>query len=134
MVAYTRKPFNFSQNNIHIKVAPESYLYIKNYNNHSKIGHQFTLETIKENELHEKLTARRVSWNEDLRKWKLQDWNLRAFDGRRELVSSGKELDTLLNITPKDFESSKYMEQTLTIDELNSTIELLKSRGGKVCG
>ncbi len=129
LVEYTRKPFNFSQNNIHVKVAPESYMYLRNYNNNSKVGHQFTLETVRDNEMYQKLTARRVVWNEELEKWKVQDWTLREFDGRNEYISSGKVLDTLLNITPKDFESSVYMEQTLTIDELNSTIALLKSRG-----
>lgn len=129
LVEYTRKPYNFNQNNIHLKIAPESYMYLRNYNNHSKVGHQFTLETVRDHEMHQKLTARRVSWNEELEKWKIQDWTLREFDGRNEYISHGKELDTLLNITPKDFESSKYMEQTLTIEELNSTIALLKSRG-----
>lgn len=129
LVEYTRKPYNFNQNNIHLKIAPESYMYLRNYNNHSKVGHQFTLETVRDHEMHQKLTARRVSWNEELEKWKIQDWTLREFDGRNEYISHGKELDTLLNITPKDFESSKYMEQTLTIEELNSTIVLLKSRG-----
>lgn len=129
LVEYTRKPYNFNQNNIHLKIAPESYMYLRNYNNHSKVGHQFTLETVRDHEMHQKLTARRVSWNEELEKWKIQDWTLREFDGRNEYISHGKVLDTLLNITPKDFESSKYMEQTLTIEELNSTIALLKSRG-----
>ena len=129
LVAYTQKPYNFSQNNIHLKVAPESYLYLRNYNNHSKTGHTFTLETIRDNEMFQKLSARRVSWNEEDENWKVHDWTLREFDGRFEHVTAGKELDTLLNITPKDFQSSKYMEQTLTIDELNETIALLKSRG-----
>lgn len=129
LVEYTRKPYNFNQNNIHLKIAPESYMYLRNYNNHSKVGHQFTLETVRDHEMHQKLTARRVSWNEELEKWRIQDWTLREFDGRNEYISHGKVLDTLLNITPKDFESSKYMEQTLTIKELNSTITLLKSRG-----
>ncbi len=129
LVEYTRKPYNFNQNNIHLKIAPESYMYLRNYNNHSKVGHQFTLETVRDHEMHQKLTARRVSWNEELEKWRIQDWTLREFDGRNEYISHGKVLDTLLNITPKDFESSKYMEQTLTIEELNSTIALLKSRG-----
>ena len=129
LVQYTHKPFNFNQNNIHIKIAPESYMYLRTYNNHSKVGHNFTLESVRDHEMYEKLTARRVSWDEESEKWKVQDWTLREFDGRNEYLSKGKELDTLLNITPKDFESSKYLEQTLTIDELNSTIALLISRG-----
>ncbi len=126
---YTHRPYNFSQNNIHIKIAPESYMYMKNYNNHSKVGHQFTLETVSGNQLIQKLSARRVSWNEEEENWKVHDWTLREFEGRSEYITQGKELDTLLNISPKDFESNKYLEQTLTINELNSTIALLRSRG-----
>jgi lipopolysaccharide export system permease protein len=129
LVQYTQKPFNFNQNNIHFKIAPDSYMYLRNYNNHSKVGHQFTLETVRDNVMYQKLTARRVTWNEENGNWKAQDWTLREFQGRNEHVTKGKELDTLISITPKDFESSKYMEQTLTIDELNSTIALLRSRG-----
>jgi lipopolysaccharide export system permease protein len=129
LVTYTQKPFNYTQNNIHIKIAPESYLYIRNYNNHSKVGHQFTLETVRDNEMLQKLRARRVTWNEEGENWKIQDWTLREFDGKEEHITQGQELDTLLNITPKDFESNKYLEQALTIDELNETINLLRSRG-----
>jgi lipopolysaccharide export system permease protein len=129
LVAYTQRPHNFNQNNIHIKIAPESYMYLRNYNNHSKVGHNFTLETVRDNEMHQKLTARRVSWVEENEKWRVQDWTLREFEGRIEHVSHGQELDTLLNITPKDFENSKYLEQTLTLDELDDTIALLQSRG-----
>ena len=129
LVAYTQRPSNFSQNDIHLKIAPESYMYLRNYNNYSKVGHNFTLETVRGNEMLQKLTARRVSWNEEEAKWKVQDWMLREFEGRVERITQGQELDTLLNITPKDFETNKYMEQTLTIDELNETITLLRSRG-----
>jgi lipopolysaccharide export system permease protein len=104
-------------------------MYLRNYNNHSKVGHNFTLETVRDNEMHQKLTARRVSWVEENEKWRVQDWTLREFEGRIEHVSHGQELDTLLNITPKDFENSKYLEQTLTLDELDDTIALLQSRG-----
>ncbi len=131
LVAYTQRPHNFNQNNLHLKIAPESYMYLRNYNNHSKVGHNFTLETVRNNEMVQKLTARRVSWDEETQKWKVQDWMLREFDGRNEYINHGQELDTLLNITPKDFESTKYMEQTLTIDELKETIALLRSRGAE---
>jgi lipopolysaccharide export system permease protein len=129
LVAYTQRPSNFSQTDIHLKIAPESYMYLRNYNNYSKVGHDFTLETVRGNEMFQKLTARRVSWNDEEAKWKVQDWMLREFEGRIERITQGQELDTLLNITPKDFETNKYMEQTLTIDELNETIALLRSRG-----
>src|SRR5690606_25949368 len=52
---YLKKVGTSLRENIHIKVAPESYLYIYNFNNHSNVGYDFTLETIDSNTLKEKL-------------------------------------------------------------------------------
>ena len=129
LVAYTKQPFSYTERDVHIKVAPESYLYMRNYNNNSKTGYQFTLETVTGNDVKEKLSARRISWQEDSARWKLYSWNLRTFDGLNETIAQGNELDTVLNLTPKYFESSRFLEQALTIDELNETISDLRNRG-----
>ncbi|MGI9544509.1 MAG: LptF/LptG family permease [Cyclobacteriaceae bacterium] len=129
LVAYTKQPFSYTARDVHIKVAPESYLYMRNYNNNSKTGYQFTLETVQGNDVREKLSARRISWQEDSSRWKLYSWNLRTFDGLNETIEQGNELDTVLNLTPKYFESNRFLEQALTIDELNETIADLRNRG-----
>jgi lipopolysaccharide export system permease protein len=127
--AYIQKPFYYSDRDIHIKIAPETYAYMESYNNQRDVGYRFTLEKIVNQELKEKLSARRIEWDSVKASWTVKDWELRTLDGMKETVTSGTELDTLLNITPDDFESEKGLQETLTMTELNHYISLLKDRG-----
>ncbi|MFQ3214073.1 MAG: lipopolysaccharide export system permease protein [Marivirga sp.] len=127
--AYIQKPFYYSDRDIHIKIAPETYAYMESYNNQRDVGYRFTLEKIVNQELKEKLSARRIEWDSVKASWTVKDWELRTLAGMKETVTSGTELDTLLNITPDDFESEKGLQETLTMTELNHYISLLKDRG-----
>lgn len=127
--SYIQKPFYYSDRDIHIKIAPETYAYMESYNNQRDVGYRFTLEKIVNQELKEKLSARRIEWDSAKTRWSVKDWELRKIDGVKEVVTSGKELDTLLNITPDDFENDKGLQETLTMTELNDYISLLKDRG-----
>ncbi|MFC2126161.1 LptF/LptG family permease [Bacteroidota bacterium] len=126
---YFENTYYFTDRDIHMKVAPESYLYMESYNNHTEVGYKFTLETIRENNLVDKLSAQRIEWQEDSGSWKLKRWELREFNGFEESFTHGSELDTVLNISPKDFDSDFRLYEALTINELNEHIRLLESRG-----
>lgn len=128
-LAYTKKPFYFSDRDIHIKVAPKSYVYMESYNNRRDMGYRFTIETIDSLKLKAKLSARRIEWDSTTQKWKARDWILRKIDGKKEIITSGKEMDTTLAITPKDFGSTYGMQETLTMPELNRHIKELRARG-----
>ena len=127
--AYIQKPFYYSDRDIHIKIAPETYAYMESYNNQRDVGYRFTLEKITNQELKAKLSARRIEWDSAKASWTIKDWELREIEGFKEFVSSGKDMDTVLNISPDDFESDKGLQETLTMTELNSYIGLLKERG-----
>ena len=47
----------------------------------------------------------------------------------KEIIESGKRLDTLLSLSPDDFGSKERHQETMTLTELNDYIELQKSRG-----
>ena len=128
-IQYFENPYHFSDRDIHIKIAPESYFYLESYNNQSKIGYKFSLETIYDHKLHEKLSSQRIEWKEETQSWELHTWEKRTFDGMHETFTKGKFLDTVLNITPRDFENDFRLFEMLTINELNDHINLLKSRG-----
>lgn len=128
-VEYINSPFYFSERDIHIQEGPNSYLYMENYNNQANVGYKFTLETIEDKLLKEKLSARRIEWVPEEEKWMIEDWTLRKFDGFEEKLIRGEEMDTVLSIKPADFGSTKYLEQALTINELNDYIDKLVSRG-----
>lgn len=128
-IQYVKSPFNYSERDIHLKVAPESYMYMENYNNQVNVGYKFTLETIKDRELKEKLSAKRIEWKPEEEKWMVQNWTLRKFDGMKESITTGDHLDTTLNILPKDFAYNYKLNESLTIDELDVYINELRERG-----
>ncbi len=126
---YLKKMSNYSESDIHMKVGPNSYLYLNTFNTASNTGYDFTLETITGTDLTEKLYARRLYWNEDSSLWKLDDWTLHTFDGIDESFSYGKELDTTLMIRPKDLGSEYMLFESLNMGELEQKIEELEMRG-----
>jgi lipopolysaccharide export system permease protein len=125
---YVKQTFFFDGNNVHLKVAPEVYAFIETYNNPTKTGYRFTLEQIKGNKLIQKLNADRITWDSTKQKWTMFEYRIRTL-GPPETFKHGRQADTLLNLSPKDFESNYMLYETFTIDDLNRHINLLNSRG-----
>ena len=123
----------FGQTNFHIKVGPESYVYMQSYASTISTGFKFSVETIRDNQLLEKVTAERIIWKPDSSgeegTWRLVDWRKRRFDDMQEYVTMGKEMDTLINLYPEDFQIIENKQEMLTMNELDEYIALLKMRG-----
>ena len=128
---YLRQRYFFEGRDVHIKIAPNVYAYMESYNNTIKTGYQFTLETIVGNELQTKLKSDKISWDEQKKKWVLENYTLRKFNKTKEILIHGLILDTILDLHPADFESKYELHTTLTMDELNSYIKQQKLRGAE---
>jgi len=128
-IEYLGKPFYFSDRNIHFKIGENDYVYMDRYNNRSDMGYKVTLERIEDLRLREKITATRMEWDTASTKWKLVRWQKRTLHDGYETIENGDELDTLLNLYPKDFDSKERLWETLTMSELNDYIALQESRG-----
>ncbi|NQZ75709.1 MAG: YjgP/YjgQ family permease [Ekhidna sp.] len=130
---YLKDPFYNTDKHIHIKVAErdslEDYIYLYRYDVRRDIGSSVTLETINGTQLVEKLTARQIEWNEEDERWKLKRWQNRKVLDQKEIITEGKELDTLLNLKPSDFGNKERIWETMTMTELNDYIKLQRSRG-----
>ena len=120
---------NFSKRDFHIQIAPEVYLYMRNYDNQSHTGYRFTLEELKGLDMTQKLYSDKIVWNDSTEKWTLKDWQLRIMNDSTEIVTTGEEMDTVLAIHPDEF-ANKYREfDAMTLTELTEHINMLKSRG-----
>ena len=119
---------NTTSKYIHIRISPQCYLYMESYYPSSKVGFNATLETIINNKLMEKLYAKKVEWLEDKQIWQLKDWSSRKITGLNETISYGEFLDKELYIKPTDLRINPKLYETLTLPELNSQINALKSR------
>jgi lipopolysaccharide export system permease protein len=138
---YLKNRQYLDRQNVHMQIAPNTYLYIQSYQNQSKTGFHFTMERFEDNRLVEKLNAANITWDSVKHKWTLRDWELKKvnqiFEKANGIVSSdssenitkGTELDTTLIIHPDEFESDYKMYDGLTMGELNEQIRTLRERG-----
>jgi len=131
-LTYLKKPFFYSDRNMHMKIANDDYIYIDRYNNQRDIGYNVTLEKIIDERLVDKITAKRIHWDTATNKWSLKNWQRRQIIDGGEIISAGgaaDDLDTLLNLSPSDFQNKERLQETLTLTELDQYIALQKSRG-----
>lgn len=126
---YLKNPFQNTDQNIHLKVAPTDYVYMSRYNNRRDAGYNVTLERFDGYELEEKIRASRIQWDSTSRSWTLHNWQRRKLLKDREVITKGEEMDTTLNMLPADFGNKHMLETTLTMPELQDYIELQLSRG-----
>ena len=128
-IEHLKSKFYYNERNIHLQVAPNTYLYMRSYNNQSNVGYNFTLERVEGTQLKEKLSANRISWDNNKEKWKLTTWKTLSIDSALETLDKGKEMDTTLAIHPSEFENNYRNYDGMTIDELNGEIDKLTLRG-----
>jgi lipopolysaccharide export system permease protein len=137
-LTYFKSRYYFDRHNIHMQIEPNVYLYIQNYNNQNNTGYQFTLERFDNNRMIEKLTAENIAWDTVKNTWKLKVWKRKFVDSLflvknpsqlEGLRTSGAEMDTALNIKPKDFENEEGQYDGMTIPELSEHIAKLRFRG-----
>lgn len=129
---YIKSTYFFEGRNVHIKTSPTTYVYLDSYNSEQNVGYQFTLEKITDNRLISKLKAGRIHWDDSLQLWHIEEYFLRSFDSEGvESISKGRNKDTTLTITPKDFEDTYMLYETFDMIELNDKIEVLRARGSE---
>ncbi len=125
---YLKDPFYYAGKHVHFKIGEEGYIYLFRYDNRRDIGNVVTLERIRDQQLIEKINARQIKWD-TAGFWTLKNWQKRTILDNEELIESGKQLDTLLNLSPSDFTSKERHQETMTMTELNAYIKLQQSRG-----
>src|SRR5690606_27983197 len=128
-IRYLEDKPNTGQQNIHVQVGADTYAYLSRYFTNGNRGYNFTLEQIEEGRLIAKLSAEQIVWDTAQNGWEVRDWKLRQLKEMEEEYSYGKSMDTLLSITPEDFDLPKNHHETLTLPKLTRQIEILEARG-----
>jgi lipopolysaccharide export system permease protein len=117
--------------NIHLKIAPETYLYMESYNPAIMVGYQATIETFKEGKLVSKLKCSRLKWRHEKEHWQMDRCWVRTIDGDKEQLFQLHSKDTILPINPKDLETAELLYEMFTLPELNQFIRRMESRGAE---
>ncbi|MDE7458712.1 MAG: LptF/LptG family permease, partial [Muribaculaceae bacterium] len=114
--------------NIMLMVAPGQIAYMSRYDNISKIGSRFSLESFNGKEIASRLTAQSIKWD-TLYNWQIRDYVIRDFRDNREYITKGTKLDTIIPFEPSDFLISVNDHEKMTTPALSEYINRQKSRG-----
>ncbi len=117
---------------IHLFVAPGKKVYIGYYSKSDSSVRDFRIEHFEGQRLTGLLKADRAQWQQKTQKWRLYDYESRTFpDTIRErlFVGIGRQLDTVLNLSPADFVDYTSQQSMMSTRQLVRHIHLLGARG-----
>lgn len=126
---FTRISFNTP--NIHRQYSDSEHVYVKNFDFNTKTGTGFAYEKFVNGQLVKKIMCRDAVYDSTHNKWKLLSYNIRIFNGLKESMLSGKQMDTIFPFTPVLFKNVNRQMVTMSNAELNKFIQEEKSRGSK---
>lgn len=115
-------------NNIMLQVAPGQIAYMSRYDNTTKTGYKFSLETFKDKKLKSRLTAQTIKWDTAYN-WQVREYEIRNFKETREEIKTGQKLDTIIPFEPRDFLIAKNDHEKMTSPQLRGYINRQKERG-----
>jgi lipopolysaccharide export system permease protein len=127
---YRSSSRKMAQENIHRQESKNVLVYMGSYNPLSERGQNFTIEKFNDSgRLESKLSSSSVIYDTAKHKWTALNYYIRTIEGNREVFTRGSTIDTTLTIQPKDLSRDPGFVGTMTFNELNDYIELLKLQG-----
>lgn len=115
--------------NIMLMVAPGQIAYMSRYDNTTKTGHRFSMESFDaDKHLTSRLTAQTIKWD-TLYQWQIFDYVKRDFRDGREYIDKGRQRDTTIAFEPRDFLIAINDHEKMTSPQLTEYIQRQKERG-----
>ena len=129
---YKNNKKNTSASNIQLMVDKGTVAYISQYDDIRKTGYGFALYKFDNKKMVSQLNANVIQYDtiSDSRyHWKARNYKIRTLKGMREQITSGFELDTVIQMEPMDLVFSKGQQETFTSPELLRYISKQQQRG-----
>ena len=121
-----------STTDLHIKNSPNSYLYVQRWDRDNEIGYDFTYEEFENSSICVKIKARSASYDAQKGKWVLNNYVRRDVVNKKEYVTTGREMDTIFNVLPRNFSQDVFIAETMSYKELRAFIKEEKLRGSNL--
>jgi lipopolysaccharide export system permease protein len=118
-----------TRSNVYRQINDNDYIYVSYFNVKQKSGNNFTLEHFEGNKMEYKISANRISYNDDDSTYTLKNYSKRIVGDHDDILISKKELDTVFSFELEDLTPVEYIAETLNYTELNSFIRREKARG-----
>jgi lipopolysaccharide export system permease protein len=126
---YINNRYVYKERNIHMQLDDSTYAYLESYNNQEDIGFRFSLEKFRGKDLHYKLMSDQIRWDTTHKSWKIIGYSVRYINGLHESIQRGDQKDTVLAMSPVDFERKDNSIGSLTTPELKKYIAKERKRG-----
>ena len=115
--------------NIHYQLSQGEFVYVEQFSRWANTAYRFTLERIEDGKIQSKLSAESAAWDSTFNGWRLKNYYIRDFYGESEVVRTGKQIDTVINLTIEDFYRRKNAVESLPGKDLDELIAIQKMRG-----
>ena len=129
--AYMENLTKDKSKNLHIQIAPNTFVFVESYNSKLNTGYKFSLEKFDGQKMIYKLMADRIYLDTIVGNWKFKNYFIRTFDSTGQSLIKGTELDTTFSLKPKDLYKVKEEFEEMDYYELNDYIISEKQKGSK---
>ena len=129
---YKNNKKNTSASNIQLMVDKGVVAYISQYDDTRKTGYGFALYKFENKKMVSQMNANVIQYDtiaEERYHWKARNYKIRTLKGMREEITSGFEIDTLIQMEPIDLVFSSGQQETFTSPELKRYISKQQQRG-----
>ena len=126
---YIKNEFHNRDRNIHSQLSPGMYIYLESYSVEDNTGYKFSIEKFNDGKLDYKLMAENIKWDSIKKNWSINNYYTRTINGMDEYIKKGKQLDTTLSFTPKEFGRKDNTVETMDYNELNQFIASERLKG-----
>ena len=127
---YVKSRFASVGRNVHYQTSPGEFVFAESFSSWNRTAYRFTIEKIEDSRLVSKISAESATYDTLTGSWRLKKYFIRDYNAdMTDRIRSGKQLDTTLALSVKDFYLTEKTVETLTYDELNQLIAVQKMRG-----
>lgn len=123
---YIHTPKNYG-NNIHQKLDKNTIISLERFKFKTNEGFNFSLEKFEgeglDRRLVTKVNATKIVYNPTEKKWRFVDYKRWDIYDVREKYREVKQLDTILDLVPSDFEQDIRIKDVLTYNEMEDYIK-----------
>lgn len=124
---------NVSTTYQHVKNSKNSYVFVERWDKLEDIGYNFTYEEFGNNAIRKKISAQTINYDEEKQVWHLHQFTRREItDDGEELIFTGEEMDTALNLKPMNLYQDAFVSETMSYTELRQFIKEEKMRGSSL--
>lgn len=126
---YVRSRLYFDKRQVHVKLTPEAYFFVRAFDKYDWIGFGAHIERVERGRLVERLCAEEIQWEGNQQRWRLlRCWRFRA----GQAPSYVAQVDTALPLTPEDIIRSDLYTRTMTLPELWAEYQRQRYVGGDI--